>query len=331
MTRIKFNFVTLKNHKTMKKTLLSILAAVSLTASASITVTSTDMNWTIGNTWTMNVNSNVSIDDFTSTGSDVTWDLKQYAGSTTVDTVKVIEKTAGATATLKIYSTEEIVTPINYGPQSSGSDWGMETFKVGAIEAAFGTSIVTPTPHPLGFPHASSDTWQSASGVPNPSDIFGTADPTLLDGAVIASGQVLTHYGTFDALLIRETFTLAAYAIDQTYYYWETKEFGRIATLIDGKLSLMKNNNFNPVTVVSTDEIAINALQVFPNPSNGNFTIKANALENVKIFDAIGNLVVNENVSANSYVFNANNLNAGVYFVQASANGNSNTQRVLIK
>ena len=335
MTRIKFNFVTLKNLKTMKKTLLSILAAVSLTASASITVTSTDMNWTIGNTWTMNVNSGVSIDDFTSTGSDVTWDLKQYAGSTTVDTVKVIEKTAGATATLKIYSTEEIVTPINYGPQSSGSDWGMETFTVGGIETDFKTGAnafsTTPTAHPLGFPHASSDTWESASGVLDINNPVGPTVPTLLDGAVIASGQVVTHYGTFDALLIRETFTLASYAIDQTYYYWETKEFGRIATLIEGKLSLMKNNNFNPVTAVATDEITVNALQVFPNPSNGNFTIKANALENVKIFDAIGNLVVNENVSANSYVFNANNLNAGVYFVQASANGNTNTQRVVIK
>jgi hypothetical protein len=315
----------------MKKILLSIFAATSLTASAGIEVTSADMNWTIGNTWTMNVNSGLSIDDFTSTGSDITWDLKQYAGSSIVDTVKVIEKTAGATATLKIYSSEEIVTPINYGPQSSGSDWGMETFKVGEIEAAFGTSILAPTPHPLGFPHDLNETWQSVSGVPDPANILGAAHPTLLDGAVIASGKVVTHYGTFDALLVRETFTLAAYSVDQTYYYWETKEFGRIATLIDGKLSLMKNNSFNPVTAVSKDEISVNALQVFPNPSNGNFTVKATALENVKIFDAIGNLVVNQNVQANTYLVNADNLNTGIYFVQATARGNSDTQRILIK
>jgi hypothetical protein len=267
----------------MKKNLLSLLVAASITASASIEITSADMNWAIGNTWTMNVNSGPSIDDFTSTGTGITWDLKMYAGSTTVDTIKVVEKSAGATATLKITSTEEIIAPINYGPQSSGSDWGMETFKVSGIETSFKVGnfglTATETPHPLGFPHASSDTWQSASGVIDANNMgTGPTVPTLLNGAVIASGQVITHYGTFNALLVRETFKLDAYSVDQTYYYWETKEFGRIATLIEGKLSLMKNNSFNPVTVVSKDEVSVNALQVFPNPSNGNFTVKATAL-----------------------------------------------------
>jgi hypothetical protein len=319
----------------MKKNLLSLLVAASITASASIEITSADMNWAIGNTWTMNVNSGASIDDFTSTGSSITWDLKQYAGSAIIDTIKVVEKSAGATATLKITSTEEIIAPINYGPQSSSSDWGMETFKVVGIETPFqiGASAFdrTATPHPLGFPHASSDTWQSTSGVIDANNMIGPTVPTLLNGAVIASGQVITHYGTFNALLVRETFKLDAYSVDQTYYYWETKEFGRIATLIEGKLSLMKNNSFNPVTVVSKDEVSVNALQVFPNPSNGNFTVKATALENVKIFDAIGNLVVNQNVQANTYLVNADNLNTGIYFVQATASGNSNTQRILIK
>ena len=305
----------------MKKILLSIFAAASLTASAGIEITSADMNWVIGNTWTMNVNSSVSIDDFTSTGTGLTWDLKAYGGSSTIDTVKVGAKSAGATSTIKISS--DLLSPTNYGPK--GSDWGMEAFNIEGNDVAFLAGS-----HVLGFPHAENDTWSSSSSVVNIADFFNP-HASSLTGEVMASGQVITHYGTYDALLVSETFSIPGYAISMTYYYWETKEFGRIATLLDGKLSLMKNNNFNSVTVVSTDEIKVNALRVFPNPSNGNFTVKANALENVKIFDAIGNLVVNQNVQANTYLVNADNLNAGIYFVQATASGNSNTQRILIK
>ena len=111
----------------------------------------------------------------------------------------------------------------------------------------------------------------------------------------------------------------------------ETKEYGRIATLIDGKLSLMKNNNFDPVEVVSTEDVTLESLQIFPNPSNGSFTVKANHLENVKVFDAIGNLVINQNAIANAYFVDATDLTSGVYFVTATANGQSNTQKIIVK
>lgn len=306
----------------MRKILLSVLAGAALNASAGIEVTSADMKWTVGNTWTMDVNSGVSIGDFTSSGTGVTWDLRSYAGSSTIDTVKVGEKSAGATATIKIAS--DIVSPTNYGP-SGGSDYGMEAFDVGGTDVSFLSGS-----HALGFPHAESDTWTSGSSVVNITNVLSPY-PSTLNGSVMATGEVVTPYGTFDALLVTETFSIPGYSITETYYYWETKEYGRIATLIDGKLSLMKNNNFSPVEVVSTEELTLESLQIFPNPSNGSFTVKANHLENVKVFDAIGNLVINQNTLANAYLVNATDLTSGVYFVKATANGQSNTQKIIVK
>ena len=69
----------------------------------------------------------------------------------------------------------------------------------------------------------------------------------------------------------------------------------------------------------------------FPNPSSGSFTVKANHLENVKVFDAIGNLVINQNTLANAYFFDATDLTSGVYFVKATANAQSNTQKIIVK
>ena len=202
-------------------------------------ITSEDMKWAIGNTWTMNVNSGVSIDDFTSTGTGLTWDFKPYANSSTIDTVKVGVKSAGATATVKISS--DVLSTTNYGPK--GSDWGMEAFIVTGSTVEFLAGS-----HDLGFPHVENDTWSSSSSVVNVVDLFSPHASTLT-GEVLASGKVLTHYGTYDAHLVSETFSIPGYEISQTEYYWETKKYGRIATLIDGKLSLMKDNNFNPVII----------------------------------------------------------------------------------
>ena len=114
-----------------------------------------------------------------------------------------------------------------------------------------------------------------------------------------------------------------------TYYSWETKEFGRIATLVENKFSLMTQNNFNIVT--ATENISLSGLEIFPNPAKDNFTVKINALENVKVFDAIGNLVFNQTFKSNSININTTSFNRGIYFVQATADGNVSTSRIIVK
>jgi hypothetical protein len=305
----------------MKKTLLSILTVVTLTSTASLNITSTDVKWIVGNTWTMNTTSGVSIGDFTNTGTEASWDLTSYAGSSSVDTVKILNKTAGTNSTIKIQS--DIIAGANYEPLTG--DWGMETGEALGTEFVFLSGS-----HALGFPHSQGDTWSSASTITN---LFPPYSPhaTNFTGSVIASGQIITNYGTFDALLVEENLSVPGYSIDETYYYWETKEYGRIATLIEGELSVMKNNNFSPVTTVSKNTVNRNNLQIFPNPSNGNFTISSNDLDNVKVFNALGILVFNETVSNNSINVSTSNLKSGIYFVQVTENGNFSTSRIIVK
>ena len=305
----------------MKKPLLIILAAISLSTFASINITSTDMKWVVGNTWTMDVNSGFSIDNFTKTGTNVSWDLTSYSNSSTIDTVKILNKTSGTNSTIKINS--DIISGTNYEPLTN--DWAMETFEVAGNDVAFLSGS-----HNLGFPHSENDTWSSTSSVVNLADPFNPY-PTSVTGSVIATGEVVTNYGTFSALLIEENFSIPGYTINETYYYWETKEYGRIATLIDGKLSVMKNNNFNPISTVSTNQLVIDNVEIYPNPSTENFTVKADALDKITVFDAIGNLVYNKTVSNNSITVNTSNLNSGIYFVQSTANGKTSTSRIIVK
>ena len=254
----------------MKKPLLIILAAISLSTFASINITSTDMKWVIGNTWTMDVNSGVSIDNFTKTGTNVSWDLTSYSNSSTIDTVKILNKTAGTNSTIKIKS--DIISGTNYEPLTN--DWAMETFDVAGNDVAFLSGS-----HNLGFPHSENDTWSSTSSVVNLADYFNPY-PTSITGSVIATGEVVTNYGTFSALLVEENFSIPGYTINETYYYWETKEYGRISILTSWRMDKLKILDIPPSDFYPVPKVW-SSLVIFKPKKNFEYLKKSQNLEHI--------------------------------------------------
>ncbi len=302
----------------MKKLLLSIFAIASLTASATgTTIGSSELNWTIGNAWYMEVTTGKSIADFASSGTGVSWDFTSYEGASTKDTIKISAATVGG-ANLSIKS--DIIPNTNY--ISNAGDYEIKSFNVMGLDVSMNGSLT------IGLDHFDGASWNPSTTTPNLLNPALPAIPTTLTGSVLASGQVTTSYGTFDALLVKEQFVITGY-VDMTFYYWETAEYGRIATLIDGSFSLMAQNNFNVIT--SSNNVETSSFNVFPNPATDNFTVQTEGLENVRVFDALGNLVINQTVMGNTVIVDTKTLNAGVYFVQATSNGVASTSRVIVK
>tara|TARA_B110000459_G_scaffold132657_1_gene145072 strand:- start:545 stop:1474 length:930 start_codon:yes stop_codon:yes gene_type:complete len=309
----------------MKKLLLSVLALTSLStfATPGLEITSADLKWEIGNEWYMKVTSSVSIGDFISAGSGLTWDLTSYEDAVTEDTIVIGSATGigGALgASLSINST--LIPLTDYA--TTGTNFEMTSIYVDLLGGSVGFNGNLE----VGLAHVSGDSWAPVTGITNPLNPSLPDVVTTLTGSVLAQGTVVTSYGSFEAFLVKEQLVVDG-ATDQTFYYWETKEYGRIATIMGNKLSVMHNNNFDIIT--SNNEVVANQANIFPNPATDNFTVKVEGLENVKVYNALGTLVSNENVSTNATIVNASSLNAGVYFVQATANGTISTSRVIVK
>lgn len=298
----------------MKKILLSIFALASINAMAQgPTITASDMQWTAGNEWYMKVNNGYSIGDFTATGTGVSWDLTSFESSVVYDTVRVVTSVI-ADADISISS--EIVPEANYS--ATTGDYSLVT---GEIE---GTTLSVNPFISLGFPRTDGGT-SSNSGV-----IGGTIFSATIATEVLASGSVTTSYGTFNAILVRETISSLTFTV--TTYYWETKEYGRIATLIGSAFSMMGQNNFDPVEVSnSSANVVADAFKVYPNPASNNFNVTATGLKAVQVFDALGNLVLSEVANNNTVLVNTTGLNAGIYFVQAASQSGLQTSRVIVK
>lgn len=301
----------------MKKLILSIFTFTSLAVSATgVEITASDLKLTAGNEWYMKVTGGKSIDDFDTTGTSVSWDLTSFEASLVNDTLKAEAATISDNgATVKISS--NYVSETHY--QVTGSDILMTAIYANNTDYPFGNGASS------GFAHSGTSIWNSATTIPSP---FGNI-PGSLSGKTVAEGTVTTSFGTFGALLVKETFSVPG-VYTETFYFWETKEYGRIAILRADDFMVMTQNNFNVIT--SSGNVSASNLEIFPNPATNNFTIKANALENVKVYDAIGNLVFNENsYTASSVIVDTSVLKAGVYFVQATSNGAISTSRVLVK
>ncbi len=90
---------------------------------------------------------------------------------------------------------------------------------------------------------------------------------------------------------------------------------------------------------IKTNSNFTNAVNNYPNPFNHSTNIVVTLTENkviaVNVYDAIGNLVYTKNVNGNfgdnTIVFNAGNLNAGVYYYTVAAGTDRVTKKMVIQ
>ena len=60
-----------------------------------------------------------------------------------------------------------------------------------------------------------------------------------------------------------------------------------------------------------------NSINIYPNPVKDQLHINANMnIENIKVINAIGQVIVNQKIESQSHTLNTSNFNYGIYFIQ---------------
>ena len=67
---------------------------------------------------------------------------------------------------------------------------------------------------------------------------------------------------------------------------------------------------------LSIEETTPNSVSIYPNPSNGHFTIEAEGMKHIEIFNALGQCIKSENVDNELYEVNLESSNAGIYLIR---------------
>ena len=79
------------------------------------------------------------------------------------------------------------------------------------------------------------------------------------------------------------------------------------------------------IGVPENDEV-INS--IYPNPTSGDLYINATAMKHVTVFNAMGQMVLDQEVSGDSMVLNMGQLESGVYMVKVTTETGSNVKRI---
>jgi Secretion system C-terminal sorting domain len=84
--------------------------------------------------------------------------------------------------------------------------------------------------------------------------------------------------------------------------------------------------------VVSVDEYTTTQFAMFPNPAKDNFTVRANAdVQQVNVFNMIGDLVLTQNFYNNSTVVVNSELAQGIYMVEVKTAFGTTTQKLVVE
>lgn len=99
-------------------------------------------------------------------------------------------------------------------------------------------------------------------------------------------------------------------------YYFRVKA-------ICGLNTYYSDENVFTTVIVNIAENKTSDVKIYPNPAKNKITISSvNIINNVKISDLSGKIILNENTSANNVKFDIENYNSGIYLIEIQSGGN---------
>ena len=303
----------------------------------------------------------VTIDD----SENLLWNLPVSGGSldlTDVDTFAILVEEGDSNITLGYANA--IFTPgttfINWngnpnGPgYSNNEDFGSNFFVTYILRANFG-STATCTPTTSSISETACNTYTAPSGAVFTSSGIFMDTITNVGGcdSIITINLTVT---TINTMVMTSGDTLTAALSGATSYQWLDCDNGNspiagatgqsyVATTSGNYAVVIADNNCRDTsdcinvmtTSISNDPTLRQNIEIFPNPSNGNFTVTLNGATStelsLKVVDVTGKLIIERvvtNVTNGLKVPVELDLEAGTYFIKVTSDKSIHTKQLLI-
>lgn len=197
-----------------------------------------------------------------------------------------------------------------------------------------------------------SNTWMMRAYVTNAKGEVSSLAPitdyeyTAGEGAVKAAGtaratSALSHYnvyrGTTSSSFEKIGETTTKTYVDEdlsngTYYYQMTavyEEYGETCES-DPANAYGSDADYVMVEVTAIDENGVSGMMIYPNPTQGDLNINAEAMTRIVITNALGQVMYDQEVSTDNKVINMSEYEGGVYMVRIVTENGVAIERVTV-
>jgi hypothetical protein len=154
----------------------------------------------------------------------------------------------------------------------------------------------------------------SVTAVSSQSTVICAGEPVTL----IASGATSYNWST---TAITPTITVSP-SVTTTYTVTGTNTIGCQSMAII-------TQSVNACAGINTFNISEIGLEIYPNPSNGIFNIKASREMNIQVFDILGKALLFVNVQSSEYKLNLNEYGKGIYIVKCYSLGQVKSYKLI--
>ncbi len=163
------------------------------------------------------------------------------------------------------------------------------------------------------------------------------------NGKIIVAGTFSYFNGTVANSLLRlnsdgsldNTFNNISGATNKTVYTTALEQDGNI--IIGGLFTDYNGIGRNNVARVIGGDITNieihegeNSLRIYPNPSNGEFTIEAEHIGKISIVDNLGSVILEQNTTSKNELINLTNVASGIYFLRSSSAYGQTIKKIII-
>lgn len=120
---------------------------------------------------------------------------------------------------------------------------------------------------------------------------------------------------------------------DGNWYYYKVVCYYQSIDCYSAPIKNKYGNEFFVKVFYSIDavnESAMGDVNLYPNPTKDSFTIEAENIQNVMVYNTVGQLVYNQTCEGNSAVINLGNVETGIYMVKVVTADGENVQKVSV-
>ena len=116
------------------------------------------------------------------------------------------------------------------------------------------------------------------------------------------------------------------------WYYYKVIPYYQAIDCFSAPIKSKYNNEHFVKVYFSLDGVNENASDVnlYPNPTKDSFTIEAVDIQNVMVFNTVGQMVYNQTCEGNRAVINLGNVEAGLYMVKVVTSSGESIQKVSV-
>jgi hypothetical protein len=82
----------------------------------------------------------------------------------------------------------------------------------------------------------------------------------------------------------------------------------------------------------NVNDVLASTYNIYPNPAKDILTIKGDNMNQIKVYNALGQMVKNIDCNTDEYEINVNDMNNGIYFINiTNVNGEMTTSKVSVQ